>query len=388
MTAARQWRFWLWTLIVFIGLVWLLRSVLAPFVAGMAIAYLLDPLVDRLERRGMPRWAGTTIVLLGFALALVLSLLLLVPLLQGQAMQLVQTIPSWINWARDEALPYVQHLMEQLPQEDMDRLRGAVGDYAGTAVSWTADLLKGVLTQGVALVDIVSVVLITPIVAFYLLRDWDRLIDNVDSWLPRQHIDTIREQARAVDNTLSGFVRGQATVCLVLGVFYAVALTMAGLKFGLIIGMVAGLLSFIPFVGSLVGFMASVGVALFQFDEMWRVAIVAGIFFFGQAIEGNVLTPKLVGDKVGLHPVWVIFALMAGGALFGFVGILLAVPMAAVIGVLVRFVLGQYLDSRIYRDPGPAAPTPCPEIDIDPLPATPAAEGTDRRNLSDYRPAP
>ncbi|WP_051330557.1 AI-2E family transporter [Niveispirillum irakense] len=388
MNAARQWRFWLWTLIVFIGLVWLLRSVLGPFVAGMAIAYLLDPLVDRLERRGVARWAGTTIVLLGFALALILSLLLLVPLLQGQAMQLVQTIPSWVSWAREEALPYVQHLMEQLPQEDMDKLRGAVGDYAGTAVSWTADLLKGVVTQGVALVDIISVVLITPIVAFYLLRDWDQLIANMDSWLPRQHIGTIREQAKAVDNTLSGFVRGQATVCLVLGAFYAVALTAAGLKFGLIIGMVAGLLSFIPFVGSLVGFLASVGVALFQFDEMWRVAIVAGIFFFGQAVEGNVLTPKLVGDKVGLHPVWVIFALMAGGALFGFVGILLAVPMAAVIGVLVRFVLGQYMDSTIYRGPAPAAPTPCPEIAIDPLPADPAAEGTDRRILSDYRPAP
>lgn len=384
--ARRQWRFWLWGLAVTLVLVWLLRSMLAPFVAGMAIAYLLDPLADRLEQRRLPRWAATTVVLVLFTLIVILGLLLLVPLLQGQVVQLIEAVPSWVAWAKAELIPYIEGLMARLTQEDVDRLRSAAGDYAGTAVGWTADFLKGVVSQGVALVDIISIIFITPIVAFYLLRDWDRMIAAIDGWLPRQHADTIREQAAEVDRTLSGFVRGQATVCLALGGFYAVALTAAGLDFGLIIGLVSGLLSFIPFVGSLVGFAASVGVALFQFDELWRTGLVAGIFLLGQALEGNVLTPKLVGDKVGLHPVWVIFALLAGGALFGFVGVLLAVPVAAVIGVLMRFALGRYLESSIYHGPPPS--NPCPEIILDPFPADPAAEGTDRRHLPDYRPAP
>ncbi len=386
MTAGRQWRFWVWGLVVFIALVWLLRSMLAPFVAGMALAYLLDPVTDRLERH-MPRWAATSLVLLGFAMTAVLALLLLVPLLQDQIVQLIDAAPQWIAWAKRELLPQIQRLINRLSPEDMERLRSAAGDYAGTAMSWTAEFLKGLVSQGVALVDIISVTFITPIVAFYLLRDWDRMVGAINGWLPRQQAETIREQARAVDTTLAGFVRGQATVCLALGSFYAIALSLAGLDFGLIIGMVSGLLSFIPFVGSLVGFCASVGIALFQFDELWRVGIVVGIFFFGQAVEGNVLTPKLVGDKVGLHPVWVIFALMAGGALFGFVGVLLAMPVAAVIGVLVRFGITRYLDSSFYHGAPPPTP-PCPDLATDPLPANPAAEGTDLRRPADIPAAP
>lgn len=386
--ANRQWRFWAWGFAIFIAIVWLLHSMLAPFVAGMALAYLLDPLADRLEARRVPRWAATTLVLLGFLLAAVLALLLLVPLLQAQVVQLIDMAPEWIAWAKKEVLPAVQRWVKRLSASDVQRLRDAAGGYAGTAVSWTADFLGGILSRGVAIVDILSVIFITPIVAFYLLRDWDRLITTVDGWLPRPYADIIREQARAVDTTLAGFVRGQATVCLTLGVFYAVALTAAGLDFGLVIGIITGVLSFIPFVGTGVGFAASVGLALFQFDEMWRVGLVAGIFIFGQAVEGNILTPKLVGDKVGLHPVWVIFALMAGGALFGFVGVLLAMPVAAVIGVLARFALGQYTQSSLYRGFTPPVATGL-DLPPDPLLSHPAAEGAARGDgVADMPPPP
>lgn len=388
MRANRQWKFWLWGFVGFIVVVWLLRSMLAPFVAGMAVAYLLDPLADKLEARRVPRWAATTIVLLGFLLSAVLALLLLLPLLQAQVVQLIEVAPEWIAWAKKEVLPAIQRWLRRLPAAEAKQLREAAGSYAGTAVGWTADVLRNILTKGVAIIDILSVIFITPIVAFYLLRDWDRLIATVDSWLPRPYAETIRSQAREVDTTLAGFVRGQATVCLFLGVFYAVALTAAGLDFGLVIGLITGILSFIPFVGSLVGFVASVGLALFQFDEFWRVGLIAGIFFFGQAVEGNILTPKLVGDKVGLHPVWVMFALLAGGALFGFVGVLLAVPVAAVIGVLTRFGLRQYMQSSLYRGFETVEATPL-DLAPDPLLSHPAAEGAERgAGVADLPPKP
>ena len=200
-----------------------------------------------------------------------------------------------------------------------------------------------------AALSLASLLVITPVVTFYLLRDWDHLVARVDSWLPRHYAGTVRVEVRKVDEILAGFVRGQSSVCVILALFYAIGLTLAGLNFGLVIGLVAGLLSFIPFVGSAVGFVASVGMALVQFDDWLRIGIVAAIFVIGQAVEGNFLTPKLVGDRVGLHPVWVIFALLAGGFLFGFVGVLLAVPVAAVVGVLTRFLMAQYLDSTFHR---------------------------------------
>lgn len=378
MTASRQLRFWLVGTAVFILLLWVLGDVLGPFVAGMAVAYLLDPLVDRGERSGMPRWLAATVVLLSFAMLVFIAILLLVPLLRAQVVQLIEGAPGLVAWAKNDLIPELEALVGRLSPEDVERLRTAVGEYAGTAAGWAADVVRGVLSGGVAIVDVISVLLITPIVAFYLLRDWDKLMGTLDSWLPRPHAETVREQAREVDSTLAGFVRGQATVCVVLGLFYALALSAAGLNFGLVVGLVAGLLSFIPYVGSLVGFAASVGIALFQFDELWRVGLVAGIFIFGQAVEGNVLTPKLVGDRVGLHPVWVIFALMAAGSLFGFVGILLAVPVAAVIGVLVRFGLKQYLASPIYTGLSAHTGLAAGPVAFQHKPAlpSPAAEGT------------
>jgi predicted PurR-regulated permease PerM len=229
-------------------------------------------------------------------------------------------------------------------------------------MSWIGGALGGILSGSLAFFNVVSLIFITPIVTFYLLRDWDVLVAKVDSWLPPRYAPTIHQQMNEIDRTLAGFARGQATICLFLAVFYGVGLTAIGLDFGLAIGVFAGLLSFIPYVGSIVGLIVSVGLAYVQFDDWVWVAVTAGIFFAGQAIEGNILQPKLLGENVGLHPVWVIFALLAGGALFGFLGLLLAVPVMAVIGVVSRFALGCYLSSRIYdpdgagRPPGPPTP--------------------------------
>jgi predicted PurR-regulated permease PerM len=366
LTRGRQLRFWLAAAIVLAVAIYFLRTMLLPFVAGMGVAYLLDPLADRIERSGAPRWLATTLVLGSFVLILGLALALVAPLVQAQLVALIADAPDAVEAVRARMEPVVHDLIARLSPGDVERLRGAAGDYAGTAVSWLAGLVAGVFSGAVSLIDVLSLVVITPIVAFYLLRDWDHIVAAVDSWLPRPHAETVRQQAREADRILAGFVRGQATVCLALGLFYAVALSLAGLKFGLTIGLVSGLLTFVPYVGSAVGFISSVGVALFQYDSWTMVGVIVGIFVVGQALEGNVLTPKLVGDRVGLHPVWVMFAILAGGTLFGFLGVLLAVPVTAVAGVLVRFGLRQYLSSGYYT--GPLA------LDHDPgVPPEPAA---------------
>jgi len=356
MTERRQLRFWLITLLVLVAALYILRDMLLPFVAGMAIAYFLDPIADRLERIGAPRWLATTCVLLFFVLILVLAALLLVPLIQSQIVQLVDTLPLIVNWVSNIGIPTVERMLTQLSVENVERLKDAVNSFAGNAIGWLGTVLQGIVTGGFALFDVLTLLFITPVVAFYLLRDWDVMIGTIHGWLPRQHVATILSQVNEIDETLAGFVRGQATVCLVLGLFYGVALSIFGLNFGLVIGSVAGLLSFIPYVGSMVGFVSSVGVALVQYDTWTPVLVVVAIFVFGQAVEGNFLTPKLVGDKVGLHPVWVMFALLAGGSLFGFVGVLLAVPVAAVIGVLARFALQKYITSPYYTGSGDSSP--------------------------------
>jgi predicted PurR-regulated permease PerM len=348
MTNRRQIRFWLITLLVIAFALYVLRDMLLPFVAGMAIAYFLDPVADRLEQFGAPRWLAATCVLLFFVLVLVLAVLLLVPLIQSQITQLVETLPLIVNWVSNVGIPTVERMLTELSVENIERLKNAVNSFAGDAVGWLGTVLRGIVTGGFALFDVLTLLFITPIVAFYLLRDWDLMTSTIHGWLPRQHVGTILAQINEIDDTLAGFVRGQATVCLVLGLFYGVALSVFGLNFGLVIGSIAGILSFIPYVGSLVGFVSSVGVALVQYDTWTPVIVVVAIFLIGQAVEGNFLTPKLVGDKVGLHPVWVMFALLAGGSLFGFLGVLLAVPVAAIIGVLIRFALQQYISSPYY----------------------------------------
>jgi len=340
---------WAVMIAVFLALLWLLSPILLPFVAGMIIAYVLDPSVDWFERRRMPRSLAAALMIVVFFLTILLVLLLFVPLLQGQVTELIQRLPGMLTALRDRADSLLIDVQEQVgvAPEEMRSLREHIGD-PSQALSYVAGLLGSVVAQGAAVVNLISLVLITPVVAFYFLRDWDRLVAKIDRLLPRHHVQTAREQAREVDEILAGFIRGQALLCLSLGSIYAIGLTLAGLDFGLIIGMLAGILSFIPFVGAMVGGVASVGLAFLQFDSFTSVLIVAGVFVVGQVLEGYVLQPWLVGDRVKLHPMWVIFALLAGGALFGFLGVLLAVPVMAVIGVAARFAIKQYLDSSLY----------------------------------------
>ncbi len=352
----RELRFWLICFVVFFAAVYLLRGILLPFVAGMAVAYLLDPSCDWLQKRGLSRTAATTLLTLVFLVVLVGALLLAVPLLVNQIVGLGAQFPEILAFLQAKSAQVLELVEARIDPEMLARIEAAVAGSAKDLVKWIGQAISGLISGVDAALSLASLLVITPVVTFYLLRDWDHLVARIDSWLPRHYAETVRREVRNVDEILAGFVRGQSSVCLILALFYAVGLTVAGLNFGLVIGLMAGLLSFIPFVGSAVGFVASVGMALVQFDDWLRIGIVAAIFVIGQAAEGNFLTPKLVGDRVGLHPVWVIFALLAGGFLFGFVGVLLAVPVAAVVGVLTRFLLAQYLDSSFHRGEPAGAP--------------------------------
>ncbi len=351
-----QLRFWLILLLVTLICVYLLRSVLLPFVAGMAVAYLLDPVCDRLERWKLSRTWATTVVTFCFVLICVIVLLLVIPAVVSQVVTFVERAPDYLAAIQREIAALLESVRDRLDPGTEEKLQSVLRSSADKLFTWATGVLGGIVSGGVAFFNFVALVVITPVVAFYLLRDWDRMVAKADDWLPRRHQDTIRRLAKEVDETLAGFLRGQGAVCLSLAVFYAIGLTIVGLDFGLVVGLIAGFLSFIPYVGSMVGLVLSVGLALAQFDDWLSIALVAVVFFVGQAIEGNVLTPKLVGDRVGLHPVWVMFALLAGGALFGFVGILLAVPVAAVVGVGVRFAFSQYRLSPYYTGHEDEAP--------------------------------
>jgi predicted PurR-regulated permease PerM len=346
---ARQTAFWLVVTVAFILLFWLLRGMLLPFVLGMALAYVSDPAADRLERMGLPRWLATLLVL-GLTVGLgILLLVLVVPLIVNQFMQLIQQAPAYFDVLRHRILPRITQFVARIggPHDAADVQKAATA-YMGSVSSWVFGILGHVWSSGLVIADLGAVMLLTPLVAFYFLRDWDLMVANLDSWMPLRHRDTLRGLAREIDEILAGFIRGQATVCVIFAIYYSVALSLAGLEFGIIIGIAAGILTFIPYLGAATGLVASITVAFIQFDDHTRVAIVAAVYIVGHLIESNLVTPMLVGGRVKLHPVWIIFALMAGGALFGFTGVLLAVPVAAVVGVLVRFTLRQYLDSSFY----------------------------------------
>jgi predicted PurR-regulated permease PerM len=345
MTMGDQFRWWGVGFAAFIVVLWLLAGAILPFVLGAALAYLTDPLADRLERAGLSRILATVVITAGSLGLAVLALILIVPTLIEQVRNAIASAPSYVEWLRGMVTTYLPSLSD----ED-SALRGAMENLRARAEGWSVSVLQRLWSGGLAVIDSVALVVITPVVAFYLLYDWDRMIAGIDDTLPRQHRDTIHRLMGELDRVLAGFMRGQLSVCAILGAFYAVALSLIGLHFGLLIGAFAGLISFIPFVGSILGGLVSIGVAVVQFwDQPGMIAAVAVVFVAGQAVEGNFLTPKLVGGKVGLHPVWLMFALSAFGSLFGFVGLLVAVPAAAGIGVFGRFLIERYKDGQLYR---------------------------------------
>ncbi|MCT4682704.1 MAG: AI-2E family transporter [Roseicyclus sp.] len=330
---------------VFFFLLWALGQVILPFLVGGAIAYFLDPVADRLERLGLSRVMSTVVIFVILLAVVILSLLVIIPTLVQQTNDLIQAAPDLFNQLR-------AWLTDRFPEviDETSPIRQSLAAIGETIQARGGELLQQLLSSAAGVVNLLVFLVVVPVVAFYMLLDWDRMVARIDELLPRDHAPTIRFLAAEIDRTLASFVRGQGTVCLILGTFYAVALMVVGLQFGLVVGLVAGLLTFIPYVGALVGGALSVGLALFQFwGDWWLIIAVAAIFQVGQMVEGNILTPKLVGSSVGLHPVWLIFALSAFGTLFGFVGMLVAVPVAAAIGVLVRFVIGQYKGGLLYR---------------------------------------
>ncbi len=342
-----QMKYWGIFGIVLVLALWQFSSILLPFIAGAAIAYFLDPLADRLQRIGMPRTMATIIISLITLLIMVFALLLVVPLLIEQFIGLFQSAPEYVA----QLQAWLGEKFPELFIED-SRIRRSLASFEGMLKDKGVVFINGVLSGSLAVFDFVLILVITPVVAFYLLLDWDRMVATIDNWMPRQHLDEIRQVARDIDKVLAGFVRGQLTVSFILGSFYAIALMVIGLQYGLIVGLIAGLLSFIPYVGSLVGGALSIGLAIFQFwdNPVW-IAVVAAVFLVGQAVEGNILTPKLVGGSVGLHPVWLMFSLSAFAVMLGFAGMLIAVPVAASIGVLGRFFMAKYMEGPLYRGP-------------------------------------
>lgn len=351
MTLQRQAQFWGIALLVFALLLYGLSGVLLPFVAGLALAYLLDPVADRLERFGLSRLVATLLIL-GIVLVLfVAALVLILPLLAGQLMSFIDKLPGYVQRLQTLAVEQGGPLLERFGGgKGLSDLRSDLGGLMSQGANWLVGVLQSIWAGGQALLSLFSLLVVTPIVAFYLLVDYDKLVATVDDWLPRRHQTTVRKLALEMDATISGFLRGQALVCIFLALWYGIGLSLIGLNFGFLIGVLSGILSFIPYVGSLTGLVLGLGIAIVQFwpDGFWIAAVIA-VFATGQFLEGNILAPKLVGEAVGLHPVWLMFALFAFGSFFGFVGLLLAVPLAAVAGVLLRHTLGLYLKSPLYH---------------------------------------
>jgi predicted PurR-regulated permease PerM len=355
----RQIRFWLITAAIFALFVYVFSDILLPFVAGMVLAYFLDPVADRLQKAGLSRLLATVLILIGFLVALALALMILIPVLSTQLADFIKRLPGYLTLLQSLITGIDPDWLRERFGVDPGNLRDALDSLLTSGVGFFTTIFESIWSSGAALLNIAGLFVVTPVVAFYMLLDWDRMVATVDSWIPRDHVDTVRQIATDINTATAGFVRGQGTLCLVLGIMYAIGLTAVGLNFGILIGLFAGLISFIPYVGSLVGLVLSIGVALVQFWPNWiMVAVVAAVFFLGQFIEGNILQPRLVGKSVGLHPVWLMFALFAFGALFGFVGLLIAVPAAAAVAVLVRFAIRRYMESPLYKGHDESQPKP------------------------------
>ena len=332
--------------------VWLLGPILTPFVLALALAWLGDPLVDRIEASGRSRTTGVVLVFVAMILMLVAALLILVPMIERQIATLVAAIPQAQQWLMQTGIPWFEQKtgLEIMQWMDPDRLIEWVRSHWQQAGGFAKTFFGYVSRSGFTMVAWVVNILLLPILAFYFLRDWDTLVERVASMIPRNHIGTITKLARESDEVLGAFIRGQFLVMIALGVVYAAGLSLVGLKLGLLIGLVAGLISFIPYLGATTGIVMAVAAALVQAQgfDLKLLLLVGIVFTVGQLLESYVLTPRIVGDKIGLHPVAVIFAVMAGGQLFGFLGMLLALPVAAVSNVLLRYAHQRYRQSDLY----------------------------------------
>jgi len=346
-----QKQLWIWAGLLGTAflLLFVFRAILLPFVVGMALAYLLDPVADLLERLKFNRFWATSVVMFVVLAVFLSALLLLVPAIIQQIVGLAQQLPDYVSQLQAFANDRAPEFYDWLGKERVAQFENSLSNLMSNGVAIIGNLTGQVMQSGLILINMLGLLIISPVVAFYLLLDWDRMVKTIDDLLPRAYRDEIRQVFADMDRAMAGVIRGQGSVVLLLALFYSIALTLAGLDFGLAIGVSAGLLSFIPYIGFMVGFVLSLGVAVVQYwPQGWPIGIVVAIFLVGQFLEGNVLYPKLVGSSIGVHPVWLMFSLFAVGILFGFVGLLLAVPLVAIIGVLVRFVLKKYTSGSLY----------------------------------------
>ncbi len=360
----RQWPFWVLLGLFALFFLILVRQVALPFVAGLALAYFLDPPVDRLQTMGLGRSGAAVIVSFIFLLAILAIFALVGPVVVNQLIDLLNNLPSLMTAGREQMLNLLDQVGERFQIDAKAKIREYLGAFSQQALDAVISLILNLIQSGVALVNIISLFLITPLVAFFCLLRWDNIVASVDSLLPRPERPAIREVARDMDRALAGFVRGQALVCLIMATYYAAALSLAGLQYGAAVGLVAGILTFIPYIGAFTGALLTVTLSFIQFQDFWSAMIPIGLFLLGQSVEGNVLTPRLVGKGIGLHDVWVLFAVLAGGAIGGFLGVLVAVPVAAVIGVAVRHAVHRYRQTRYYLgdddNPPPPEQPPAP----------------------------
>ena len=345
----KNWIFWATLLILFTLFIYTLRSVLLPFVVGIIIGYLLDPLATRLEKLKINRTIATCLVLLLVTIILVPAIIALAGMIDEQLALFINAVPRYMESLSQKIEPVISNLQDNFPNLNREKIREYLQGNMSNGLKLIGTLLRKVISGSYAIFNIISLILITPIVTFYMLRDWNNFIKKVNSLLPKNYKQEISTQAKEIDKIISSFIRGQLSVCILLGTFYGVGLSFIGLDLGMLIGFIAGIISFIPYVGSIVGFITAITIAFAQFGDWITITQVIGVFAIGQFLEGNFLTPKLVGDSIGLHPVWVMFALLAGGSLLGFLGLMIAVPLAAVIGVLTRFAISKYKQSSLYK---------------------------------------
>ncbi|MEI7668704.1 MAG: AI-2E family transporter [Pseudomonadota bacterium] len=342
--------FWVLAIFSFFYFISLVKSILLPFIVGILTAYFLDPLVGKLCRRNFSRTSASAfITIIFFSLASILCFTLL-PLISEQLASLIHNLPEYFHSLQEKYGDQISKYITSITNEPNGTIKDAFSNFSGNIAGILGELASDLLKSGLAVLNIFSLIFITPIVAFYLLRDWDKVVVRFDKLLPRKYESVIIEQLKIIDNTLSGFIRGQTNVSLIMALYYSIALSIAGLNFALVIGIISGLLLFIPFVGYSFCFALASMISFLQFGFGSHLFTIVGIYILGMIIEGSFLTPRLIGSKVGLHPLWIIFGMLAGAAIFGFVGILISVPVTAIIGVLVRFLLDNYLKSSIYLE--------------------------------------
>lgn len=361
----QHWGWWA-AIIGILVMLWLLGPILMPFVVGAGLAYMGDPLVDRLQRWKLSRTLAVTLVFLVLSLLGLLALVLIAPVLYKQSLALVHAIPEWLLWVQNVGLPRLGIELPPDVQLDAQGLRQMISEHWAKAGGIAAGIWAGVSKSGGALLITAANLLLIPVVAFYLLRDWDNLVAWIADMIPRRALGKVTQLARETDEVLGAFLRGQLTVMAALAFIYSAGLALAGLHLALVIGVVAGLVSFVPYLGFIVGIVAASLAMVVQTHEFLPLIWVVLVFTIGQIIESSFLTPILVGDKIGLHPVAVIFAVMAGGQLFGFIGVLLALPVAAVLAVLMRHVKALWLESPAYRESMPVEQS---ALEIPPPPA-------------------